>query len=50
MNMRKYLRIIGSSIISTTKRTGGKIPEMIPTISFGSLHIQCSHLYCWQRE
>jgi hypothetical protein len=41
-NLARRRSTIGRSIIRTASKTGGRIPEMMPTTTFGSLHIQAS--------
>jgi hypothetical protein len=50
-NLASRRRTIGRSIMRTASRTGGKIPEMIPTTTLGSVQIQASqdtveHSWC----
>lgn len=43
-NLANNLRTIGNSIIKIARATGGKIPEIIPTMTLGSLQIHASQL------
>lgn len=49
-NLARSRSTIGRSIIRTVSRTGGRIPEMIPTTTSGRVHIQASQdtvLHSW---
>jgi len=48
-NLARRRRTIGSSIIRIARPTGGKTPEIMPTMTWGRSHIQARNLYSVQR-